>query len=75
MLVLVPDITGGNSKKLTVTSYSCRFVDYGDVERRCTRCGYVIWKNGKTDNEVLIDMISHGYPLPGCKTEISNGVE
>ena len=45
----------------------CNFKPYGDVEKRCLKCGYVIWVNeDKTDNEIVNDMIKLDYPKPNC---------
>jgi hypothetical protein len=48
-----------------VVSHSCNFKQYGDEERLCSKCGYVI--GGKGDiNKQLEFMINNGYPIPSC---------
>ena len=54
-------------------NYSCTFVKYGDVEKKCTKCGYVIWHNGITDDgAILKEMMESGYGYPDCKNNITN---
>lgn len=47
----------------------CNFVPYGEVENRCTKCGYITWVNkNKGIDEILEDMARVGYPRPNCKS-------
>lgn len=45
----------------------CNFIPYGEVENKCTACGYITWvdKNKKID-EIISDMIKSGYQTPDC---------
>lgn len=46
---------------------TCNLKSFGDVEMRCTICGYVTWKDDKlTSNEIIQDMIKSGYHPPKC---------
>ena len=48
-------------------SHSCSLRLYGDVEMKCTKCGYVTWRDdSKTTNELIEQMIKEGYPMPDC---------
>jgi len=48
----------------------CKLKCYGEVEMKCTKCGYVIWRDdSKTTQELINQMIKEGYPLP----DSSNG--
>lgn len=45
----------------------CNFVPYGEVENRCTKCGYITWVDkNKGIEEILEDMYRVGYPKPNC---------
>jgi len=48
-----------------VLNYGCSFRQYGDEERICTKCGYVISSKGNV-NESLEFMINNGYEVPNC---------
>lgn len=51
-------------------THRCSLKRYGDVEMKCTKCGYVTWRDDKkTTHELIEQMIKEGYPLPEC----SNG--
>lgn len=59
-----------NNSELSKTDVrrSCNIVPYGDEERLCRTCGYVLWEDkGKTNEDILNDMINSGYPSPNCK--------
>lgn len=46
---------------------SCNIEKYGE-ERRCTKCGYILWEEeGKTNEDILKEMVAAGYPSPECK--------
>lgn len=46
---------------------SCNIVQYGEEERLCRTCGYVLWEDkGKTNEEIINDMVKNGYPKPNC---------
>jgi len=48
----------------------CQFIPNGEVEKRCLKCGYVIWRSTiKSDHEVVKDMIELDYPKPDCYNE------
>jgi len=50
-----------------IKDLKCKFRMYGDVEKLCIKCGYIIWFNGKdTDLTVLNNMVNSGYPIPNC---------
>ncbi len=58
-------------------SNRCNFVPYGEVENRCTKCGYITWVDTtKTYDEIVSDMIKCGYDKPDCdiydNSEIKN---
>lgn len=58
--------TKPNNTKSMLTN-RCKFVPYGEVENRCTKCGYVIWVDkSKTFDEIVEDMYKFGYPKPDC---------
>jgi len=45
----------------------CNFILYGEVENKCTKCGYIAWVNKKkTFSEIILDMVDNGYPMPDC---------
>jgi len=50
---------------IPVVSHSCKFRQYGDEERLCSRCGYVIGGKGDIDKQLEF-MINNGYPIPSC---------
>ena len=51
-------------------THRCSLKRYGDVEMKCTKCGYVTWRDdSKTTQELIGQMIKEGYSLPTC----SNG--
>jgi hypothetical protein len=51
-----------------IKSFECNFVNYGDVEKRCTKCGYIIEKvHAKNEKDILCDMINNNYPPPDCE--------
>lgn len=46
---------------------SCNIVPYGEEERLCRTCGYVLWESkGKSNEEIINDMAKNGYPKPNC---------
>lgn len=50
----------------------CNFVPYGEVENRCTKCGYITWANkDKGIEEILEDMANKGYPRPSCREVVN----
>lgn len=50
-----------------VLANRCSFVPYGEVENRCTKCGYITWVDeSKTFDEIVEDMHKSGYPKPDC---------
>jgi hypothetical protein len=54
-----------NKNYILVVSIGCVFRQYGEEERICTKCGYII--NGKGDvNKQIEFMINNGYPIPNC---------
>ena len=50
---------------LPIVSHSCKFKQYGDEERLCSKCGYVIGVKGEV-NKQLEYMINNGYSIPSC---------
>lgn len=62
-----------SNKNFNTTSHktnvkrSCNIVQYGEAERLCRTCGYVLWEDkGKSNEEILNDMAKIGYPKPDC---------
>lgn len=54
-------------KKHIVNDQRCNIQPYGDEERICKECGYVLWEEkGKKDEEIIKNMIEFGYPTPEC---------
>lgn len=54
---------------LIVVSHGCNFRQYGEEERKCTKCGYVIGGGKFFDGDInkqLECMIKAGYPIPKC---------
>lgn len=46
----------------------CIIVKYGEVERLCKTCGYVLWEEkGKSNDEIIENMSKAGYEKPNCK--------
>lgn len=51
-------------------THRCTFKKYGDVEKRCLKCDYIIPFDADIDDSIVLEnMIKSGYPLPDC----SNG--
>jgi len=47
---------------------SCLIVKYGEVERLCKKCGYVMWEEeGKSNDEIIDNMVKAGYDAPSCR--------
>jgi hypothetical protein len=65
-------ITVDQAKSLLLNLFDvkkkCFFLKYGEVERICNNCGYVIWeKEGKSNDEIIDNMIKAGYEAPICR--------
>lgn len=45
----------------------CDIVHYGKEERLCRTCGYVLWEDGKSNEETIKVMVEAGYEEPECK--------
>jgi hypothetical protein len=47
---------------------SCLIVQYGEEERLCKKCGYILWeKKGKSNDEIIDNMAKAGYDAPKCR--------
>ena len=47
---------------------SCLIVQYGEEERLCKKCGYVLWEEkGKSNDEIINNMVKAGYDAPTCR--------
>ena len=50
-------------------THRCLLKPYGTVEMKCTKCGYVTWRDdSKTTQELIDQMLEEGYPLPICSS-------
>lgn len=58
------------NKQIKVESYNCDFKQYGDEERLCKKCGYVITSDRKVfkdDRESLeYGIDNQEYNIPDC---------
>jgi len=46
----------------------CVIISYGEEERLCKVCGYVMWEDkGKSDDEIIDSVIKRGYEKPKCR--------
>lgn len=50
---------------LSVLSHRCSFKNYGEEERKCRECGYVV-PNTNNDAKALIDTINATNEKPKC---------
>lgn len=57
---------------IPVVRRSCLIVQYGEVERLCKKCGYVLWEEeGKSNDEIIDNMVKAGYDAPSCRNNFA----
>lgn len=51
----------------------CFIVQYGNEERLCKKCGYVMFNDkDMTDEQIIDQMIEDGYSVPPCRNNSDN---
>lgn len=54
-----------------IVIHRCSLKLYGEVEMKCTKCGYITWRDDSlTTQELINQMIKEGYPLPDCSNNM-----